>query len=265
ARIVFSLKNKGAIVPFHHQHLLARMIKGILGDGMDSDLTNLGNYHFSGLKGQTKVIRAGLQFFSNRVTLVFATSQTDFLFYFLQQLFAHEQLELGALRLHPLFVEEELPQGLKEKTKYVCLSPLVVVRADFNDSEGKQFIHPEEESFSELLNQVTAERMQAAGLVSFPPLRISPDIAYLRKIQDSQKKFARIYTVFENDVPYEVRGYTLPLSIEAPLEVHQFLYDQGIGLYTQLGFGMLDLVQLVGERKTAPLWPESFGMALSGR
>jgi CRISPR-associated endoribonuclease Cas6 len=59
-RIIFSLKNRGAYVPFHHQYLLAQVIKGLLIFGPEKSYLDFNQYNFSGLKGQTKVSRKGL-------------------------------------------------------------------------------------------------------------------------------------------------------------------------------------------------------------
>ena len=55
----------------------------------------------------------------------------------------------------------------------------------------------------------------------------------------NRKALAKI--VFENDVKYEVRGYTLPFKLYAEKEVQEFIFSCGLGNYTYKGFGMLDL------------------------
>ncbi|HNG42934.1 MAG TPA: CRISPR-associated protein Cas6, partial [Cyclobacteriaceae bacterium] len=96
-RIIFSLKNRGAYVPFHHQFLLAQFIKGILIFGPDKEYKDFTQFIFSGLKGQTKISRKGLHFYSSRVTLVFSTADKPFLDYFLKTLFEHKEIMIGML------------------------------------------------------------------------------------------------------------------------------------------------------------------------
>ena len=106
-RIIFSLKNRGAYVPFHHQYLLAQVIKGLLIFGPDKAYLDFNQYNFSGLKGQTKVSRKGLHYFSAKVTLVFACSDKAFLDYFISRLFEQKDVIVGNMHLVPEAVEAE--------------------------------------------------------------------------------------------------------------------------------------------------------------
>jgi CRISPR-associated endoribonuclease Cas6 len=94
-RIIFSLKNRGAYVPFHHQYLLAQVIKGLLVFGQRKDYVDYTHFNFSGLKGQTKVSRKGLHYFSSKVTLVFACQEKEFHDYLLARLFEQKDIVVG--------------------------------------------------------------------------------------------------------------------------------------------------------------------------
>ena len=50
-------------------------------------------------------------------------------------------------------------------------------------------------------------------------------------------------SVFDNDVKYEVRGYTFPFTLYAVKPVLDFVYNNGIGYFSYKGFGMLDLAE----------------------
>lgn len=245
-RIIFQLKNKGASVPFHHQYLLAQLLKGILIRGGESDYADYKWFNFSGLKGQTKVSRNGLHFYSNKVTLVISSFEKSFIDYLLRQLFKFPQVEVGNLFLCPEYVEVENMPVFEESMKYICISPLVLVEPSFNDDQGKRFISPEAETFSDSLYESTLHRMGVIGkygeeqLKDFFRFQIVPDSRYLDKIRVSQKKFARIYPMFDQDVKYEVRGYTLPFTLYAACEVQEFLFVGGMGLLCHKGFGMID-------------------------
>jgi len=131
--------------------------------------------------------------------------------------------------------------------KYICISPLVLLEPSFNDDQGKRFISPETEAFSDSLYESTLQRMGSIGkynedqLKDFFRFQIVPDAKYLHKIKVSQKKFARIYPMYDQDVKYEVRGYTLPFTLYAAKEVQEFLFIGGMGKLCHKGFGMLDL------------------------
>lgn len=246
-RIIFSLKNRGAYVPFHHQYLLAQVIKGLLIFGPEKSYLDFNQYNFSGLKGQTKVSRKGLHYFSAKVTLVFACSDKSFMDYFLARLFEQKEVIVGNMHLVPEAIEEEEPVAISDESRFLCISPIVVIPAAFNDESGKKFVPPESDEFSDLLYDSTLSRMEASGkytseqLASFYKFQIVADRDYIQRIQASHKKFARIYPLYDNDVKFEVRGYTFPFTLYASREVQQFIYENGLGYFTHKGFGMLDV------------------------
>jgi CRISPR-associated endoribonuclease Cas6 len=246
-RIIFILKNKGAYVPFHHQYLLAQIVKGIIIQGGNEKFRDYTFYNFSGLKGQTKVSRNGLHYYSSRVTLVFSCPDREFINYFLKKLFTFPQIEVGNLVLIPEGVEKEEHPTFSESSKFICISPLVLMTPSFADSQGKKFISPETDVFSDLLYDSTMARIEKYGkftqeeVASFYKFQVVPDKDYLAKIKEGQKKFARIYPVYDQDVKYEIRGYTFPFTLYAAKEVQEFVFTCGLGSYTHKGFGMLDL------------------------
>jgi CRISPR-associated endoribonuclease Cas6 len=227
--------------------LLAQFVKGLLIFGPNQTYKEYNRYNFSGLKGQTKISRKGLHFYSSKVTLVFACQEKPFLDYFIEQLFEHREVVIGNLILIPESTEIEEPAVVSEETKFLCISPIVLLTPAFNDERAKKFINPETDEFSDLLYECTLSRMESTGrydakqLASFYKFQIVPDADYINRIQASHKKFARIYPLFDNDVKFEVRGYTFPFTLYAAKEVQQFVYDNGLGQLCHKGFGMLDI------------------------
>lgn len=246
-RIIFALKNRGAYVPFHHQYLIAQVIKGLLIFGSEKKYLDFNQYNFSGLKGQTKISRKGLHYFSSKVTLVFACADGEFMEYFKARLFEQKEIIVGNLHLIPEAVEAEEPVMIGDEARFLCISPTVVIASTFNDETGKRFVSPESDEFSDLLYDSTLARMEAYGrytaeqLTAFYKFQIVPDHDYIQRIQASHKKFARIYPLYDSDVKFEVRGYTFPFTLYAAKEVQQFVYENGLGYFTHKGFGMLDV------------------------
>ncbi|MTI21348.1 CRISPR-associated endoribonuclease Cas6 [Fulvivirga sp. RKSG066] len=246
-RIIFLLRNRGGHVPFHHQYLLAQVIKGVLVKGGESKYIGYSFFNFSGLKGQTKISRKGLHFYSAKVTLVFSSPSKEFIDYFLVNLFELNHVDIGGVSLEPESVELEEPMPHKENDKFICISPLVLLPASFNDSSAKRFVPPETDSFSDLLYESTISRMQESNLYTpeqvadFYKFQLVPDKDYIARLTAAQKKFARIYPVYDQDVKYEVRGYTFPFTLYAAKEVQEFVFHCGLGHFTHKGFGMLDL------------------------
>jgi CRISPR-associated endoribonuclease Cas6 len=251
------LKNRGAYVPFHHQYLLAQVIKGLLVFGPDKSYLDFNQFNFSGLKGQTKVSRKGLHYYSSKVTLVFSCTDKAFMDYFIARLFEQKDIVVGNLHLVPESVESEEPVAVGDEVRFLCISPIVLIPAAFNDERGKKFVPPETDEFSDLLYDSTIARMEATKryspeqLTSFYKFQIVPDAEYLHRIQSSHKKFARIYPLYENDIRFEVRGYTFPFTLYAAKEVQQFIYENGLGHFTYKGFGMLDIANNDSVQHTA--------------
>lgn len=234
-------------MPFHHQYLLAQFIKGLLMFGPDKSYQTYTQFNFSGLKGQTKISRKGLHFYSSKVTLVFACGDREFMSYFTAQLFEQKDIMIGSLHLVPDSIEEELPVTIQAEAKFLCISPIVPIMTSFNNEQGKKFIAPESDEFSDLLYDSTIARMEQTGkytpeqLVSFYKFQLVPDSGYLQRLQAAGKKFARIYPLYDNDVKFEVRGYTFPFTLYAAPEVQRFVYENGLGYFCHKGFGMLDI------------------------
>ena len=246
-RVVFNVKNRGGFVPFHHQHILAQTIKGVLASGGNLAYANSTDFNFSGLKGQTKISRKGLHFYSAKATLVFSSGDKAFLDYFSTALFNQKEFMLGNLTLIPEAIEPEEPVLVADSLKFLCISPIVILPGAFNDDASKRFISPDEDEFSDLLYESTLQRMAASGrfaeaeLTNFYKFQIVPDKGYLERIQSGHKKFARIYPLYDLDIKYEVRGYTFPFTLYAPGAVQRFVYESGLGHFAHKGFGMLDV------------------------
>ncbi|AGA78770.1 CRISPR-associated endoribonuclease Cas6 [Echinicola vietnamensis] len=257
-RLIFSLKNKGAYLPFHHQYILAQFLKGLIVKGGREEFFNYNYFNFSGLKGQTKVSRSGLHYYSSLVTLVLSSPNEDFLDYLLEQVFKTPKIELGNLIISPEYTEKESEPELEASNKFVCISPLVLLTPTFDDDSGKRFINPDTDEFSDLLYESTLTRMERSGwysqeqMESFYKFQVVPDMNYVNKLKEQQKKFARIYSVYDMDVKYEVRGYTLPFTLYAAHEVQDFVFKCGLGAFTHKGFGMLDLANNSPSQRTEP-------------
>lgn len=236
-------------MPFHHQFILAQTIKGILASGGNAMFASSTDFNFSGLKGQTKISRKGLHFYSAKATLVFSSGNPEFLNYFRDVLFNQKELMLGTLSLIPESIDHEELKAVSDSQKFLCLSPIVLLPGVFNDEKSKRFISPQEDEFSDLMYESTVQRMVASGRFSeaqikdFYKFQIVPDKGYLERIEAGHKKFARIYPLFDLDIKYEVRGYTFPFTLYAPEPVQRFIYESGLGYFAHKGFGMLDIAQ----------------------
>ncbi len=242
-RLIFNLKNKGAILPFHHQKLVSDLIHDLIGE-YGSIL-----YSFSGVKGQTKVGREGLHYFSRKITIVFSCLEPSLAVKLSEAVFSRDHFVLGNLLIEPDSIEEEVFKGnFSEKAPFLCISPVVLLNTPDNQV-NKEFIHPSMDRFSDLMYESTMERMEKSGyysaedIKSFYRFQVLPDYAYLEKISKSSKKFARIYSIISKGEVKEIRGYTFPFTVYADAKVLDFLYNSGVGEMNEYGFGMVDLVE----------------------
>lgn len=266
--MIFSVKNKGGYVPFYHQALLSELAESLLAGSRFLSETN--EYNFSGLKGQTKVSKNGLHFYSSRATLVFASASRKLIDAFLQKLFEQPEIEIGTLQLVPESVEQEVLPQFGDELKCVCISPIVAIDPVSNDLYAKKFILPESDAFSDFLYESTMMRMEKSGrytpeqIAGFYKFQIIPDKAYLEKIKEGDKKFARIYPVWHNGEQLEVRGYTFPFALYSAVEVQEFIFECGLGFFAHKGFGMVDVVQTGPVRNTKPYPYEGQSVAGNG-
>ena len=205
------------------------------------------DYHFSSVKGLTRVSRKGLHFYSSRATVVFSAADQDLISYLVESLRKFPELNLGNLMLVPVGQEQDPEPVFSSSEKFLCLSPLVPLPPGFQDESAKRFVSPDSVELSDLLYESTLSRMETSGLFSPDELaeyfrfQIIPDAGYLQRMEEAQKKISRVYPMFDSDVRYEVRGYTFPFTLYADPKVQQFIYRCGLGHAVKKGFGMLDL------------------------
>lgn len=256
-RIVFQVVNHGGIVPFHHQGLLSDFIRSTL-KRHPNPYAQESPYNFSALKGQNRVTRDGLFYESTKVTLVLSSWSKDFTDHFIEALFGLQQVYIGTLILKPLQVFKETATFLPGPTKFVCLSPMVLISEGLPVSEIKKFIHPQSEVFVDLIRESTLSRAERSGwftseeIETFTGLMFYPETEYLEKARKSEKKFSRIYHSLHRGNEIEIRGYTFPFYLEAEPKLKEFLYLCGFGEETGEGYGMIDFAEKEGTIQILP-------------
>ncbi|MEQ8582396.1 MAG: CRISPR-associated endoribonuclease Cas6 [Marinoscillum sp.] len=255
-RITFKVNNRGGLVPFHHQYLISEVFRDILQRESREELKNYPFFSFSGIKGQTRLSKAGLHYNSRRVTIVVSSPSADFIEQLVEAVFKNNEIQLGALNLTPEMAEEELSVTLNRETKFICISP-IVTNDDFQDPNHKGFIEPSDNDFSDQLYDSTISRMTEFGIDTdaiseVHKFQLVPDEDYLNKLRASNKKFSRIYPVYHQGEQMEARGYTFPFTLFAAPEIQDFIFTCGLGTCCSMGFGMLDLVNSDPTERTVP-------------
>ena len=246
-RIIFFLKNRGAFIPFHHQYLLAQMLKAVVMLGGNMEYFSFNGFNFSGLKGQTKSSRKGLHYCSSRVTLIVSSRNEDFLNYLLLNMFKMPRVEVGSLILTPERVELERLPDAGEYEKFICLSPILLKGPSLTDDSVTDFISPDDDEFSDRLYDLAMQHVERLGLfneemmASFNKFQVVPEKDYIDKLLQNNKKFSRVYPIYDQDVKFEVRGYTFPFYFYAAPELKEVIFLDGLGAMPHKGFGMIDL------------------------
>lgn len=257
-RIIFLLKNRGAFIPFHHQFLLAQMLKAAVMVGGNAEYLSYNGFNFSGLKGQTKSSRKGLHYCSSRVTLVVSSRDKDFLNYLLQSMFKMPRVEVGSLVLVPERVEVEHLPSTDGIEKFICLSPILLSQPSLMDDSATEFINPETDEFSDMLYDLAMQHIEALRLfdndtmAGFNQFQVVPDKAYITKLIEQKKKFSRVYPTYDQDVKFEVRGYTFPFYFYASPEIKDIILLDGLGALPHKGFGMIDLANVDPNERVEP-------------
>lgn len=257
-RIIFLLKNRGTFIPFHHQFLIAQMLKAVAMVGGDQNYLTFKGFNFSGLKGQTKSSRKGLHYYSSRVTLVLASRDVDFINYVLQNMFKMKELQLGDLVLEPERVEVEKIPDLSTYEKFICLSPLVLAEPSLTSDSAVSYVNPQTDTFSDRLYDLAMQHVESQSLfdqdtmTSFNEFQVVPDKAYLEKLVENNKKFSRVYATYDQDIKFDVRGYTFPFHFYGAGELKEVLFIDGLGAIPHKGFGMIDLANIDPNSRVEP-------------
>jgi CRISPR-associated endoribonuclease Cas6 len=233
-----SSSNKDGIIPLHHQRILSSFLEELIRElPLQSQ-----SYSFSSLKGTSKVTAGQIRFLSTKLSLVISSSEREFLEALLKKIFGQETITLGKLSLIPKAYQVISEPQFQTVVKYVCISPIIIGTA--LQGEPPAPLDPTMHDFSDAVFDSIITRMEEAGysdsqLNDFAEFEITPDTAYMQKIQNNAKKYARVYKNNNNESYY---GYLFPVFIHAHPEVHKFIWERGLGLFTTEGYGMLDTV-----------------------
>jgi len=229
-------------VPLHHQKIISAFMEEVIRElPVTSDF-----YCFSSLKGTSKVQSGQIRFLSSKVSLVVSAPQADFAEQWVKKIFDRRLVSFAKLTLVPKAFDIIPDPEFSTQMKYVCISPMVPQTPFVTDEAGNipDALDPRSQDFSDLFYDAILDRMEKAGfseeqMKSFAEFEIMPDPGYIQKILDTHKKFARIYKNNDNQTIF---GYLLPFTLHAHPQVQKFIWDCGLGLYTNQGYGMIDVV-----------------------
>ena len=241
-KISFSKDNSASSsIPLHHQKLLSATLHE-LASSFSLDPVP---FNFSSLKGTSRIQNGFMKFLSTKVTMVLSSSDEAFLNKLIDEIFSRPYITIGKMNLIAKGQDLIPDPAFQQRMRYLCISPVVLVDPSVNSEKAQETINPVSNLFSDALYNSTLDRMEQAGyseaqLASYAEFEIRPDREYMEKINDSGKKFARFY---KSNAGNTMMGYLLPFTLHAHTDVHRFIWQNGLGVLTNEGYGMLDLVK----------------------
>lgn len=228
-------------IPLHHQKLLADSLSELMGE-ITSDKSM---FNFSSLKGTSKITNGFMRFLSSKITLVISSRNQEFAEALVKKIFDKPMLAVGKMNLIPKTYEVIPDPSFQTKMRFLCISPLIMINPDVEPEKAQEMIDPTSQQFSDILYNITLDRMEKAGytesqLNEFAEFEAQPDMEYINKINESGKKYARFYKSASGNT---MLGFLLPFALHAHPEVHKFIWEVGLGVLTEEGYGMVDLVK----------------------
>lgn len=229
-------------IPLHHQTLLAESLY-LLIDTMDTDRSV---FNFSSLKGTSKIQNGFMRFLSSKVTLVVSSRNPQQLEQLVAKIFELPSLSVGKMNLMPRSHEVIPDPEFTTKMRYLCISPMILIDPRKDPERSQVTIDPTSQEFSDILYELTLDRMERAGysetqLNDYAEFDAQPDQDYVQKLNETGKKFARYYRSADGST---MMGYLLPFTLHAHPDVHRFIWDCGVGVLNDQGYGMVDLVKV---------------------
>lgn len=241
-KISFTRDNTSAnSLPLHHQRLLFDGLEHSIADvnGSRNDLV------FSSLKGTSRIQNGFMKFLSSKVTLVLSSHNDEFLKALVARIFEKAFLPVGKMNILPRNQEVIPDPEFQTKMRYLCISPLILFDPDKDSLRSSEIIDPSSHEFSDVLYNQTMDSMEKAGfsetqIAQYAEFDLQPDADYIAKINNSNKKFARVY---RNSRDQNMMGYLIPFTMHAHYDVHKFVWQRGLGVLNHEGYGMIDMVK----------------------
>lgn len=247
-RITFNVTNGEGYLPFYHQNLVLNTFSLLFEkNGISSGLPK--SFTFSSLKGSFQVTPYGLKLESSKLTLILSGSDFNFIDKVRELIFKEGDIQLGSILLTPIFYNVENSPSFQFEMKYICLSQFGIIPPSLKMDNSERFVNPLHDSFSDLLYYSTMERLEETGqfsadeLESFSKFQIVPEQSYIKRFEDHEEKYSRIYNIDYNNRPVRLRGYIFPFTLYADPKVQEYLYYNGLGVCTEKGWGALDIIK----------------------
>ena len=228
-------------IPLHHQKLVTDCLVPMI----DSITSDRSAFNFSSLKGTSKIQNGFMKILSSKVTLVISGKTKEHLEQLVKMIFEQRPVSIGKMNLLPKMYDVIPDPDFQTRMRYLCISPLVLVDPNKEAERAMNQFDPVSHEFSDILYNDVLDRMERAGytesqLNEFAEFEVSPDQEYVNKINQSGKKYARHYKCSSG---MAMVGYLLPFTLHAHPEVHKFIWQVGMGVLTEEGYGMIDIVK----------------------
>ena len=214
-------------IPLHHQ----KLVTDCLGPMMDSITSDRTAFNYSSLKGTSKIQNGFMKILSSKVTLVISGKNKEHLELLVKTIFEQPHITIGKMNLVPKMYHVIPDPEFQTRMRYLCISPLILVDPNKDSERALLHVDPTSHEFSDILYNDVLDRMERSGyteaqLNEFAEFEVTPDQEYVKKVNETGKKYARHYKSFSG---MSMMGYLIPFTLHAHAEVHKFIWLVGMG------------------------------------
>ncbi|SEN68892.1 CRISPR-associated endoribonuclease Cas6 [Lihuaxuella thermophila] len=143
-------------------------------------------------------------------------------------------LQLADAKIPLVDVQLEEPKRFSETMSYIALSPIVV---PIQREKKLHYCHPLESPFYDGLRR-SIRNWYAIRWGEELPQEVNIHISLIDPAAFNLNKAAVLVKYKDKNI----KGYQIPLTIDAPPKVQEVIYQSGLGSYGSQGFGMVEII-----------------------
>jgi len=177
----------------------------------------------------------------------------DFIQNFVQGIFLDQKIKIanqrtaGNFHVSKVFVMPK-PE-FNEKTQYKLLSPLLL--STMRERNGKlyqYYLRSDDEEIEKIVKQNILRKYEIIYKKEFLPTKFifNLDQNYIAS-KGGPNSISKLITINKDKEEIKVKAFVAPFTLETDIELHELIYECGIGEKNSQGFGMVE----VKEEKTS--------------
>jgi CRISPR-associated endoribonuclease Cas6 len=185
---------------------------------------------------------------SSQVTLFISSPLLeDFIQNFVQGIFLDQKLiiannkVIGRFNVSKVFVMTK-PE-FKESMKYKMLSPLLLSTTKEQDGKLRQYyLRAGDDEIEEIVKKNILRKYETIHKKEFLPSKFvfNLDTDYI-KSKGGADHVSKLITINKGKEEIKVKAFIVPFTLETDIELHELIYECGIGEKNSQGFGMVEV------------------------